>query len=329
MSSRGASSSKRSDGISIISNPYPSSVEGPGASIDDPMFVLSSPERGPSHVSGLIAGDIGPLTIPTRQRPLSSVTRPRRGVSVMLPASQNASSLYNRNIIRGPPSVILQSRSARASNSGGSAIADAVNNPNPLRRLSETYRAELREAELRLRESERRAAERRERLERESAARHAQALATAPPRIPLAPAPSATRPRRRRRNVGWRKDRLKPLTAENLYKTSVRPPVGTTDREHQRCAICLQIKSHPVSYACGHSHCYVCIRLWLEEQWSCPVCRDIMHRVPTKNIDYDKGLEYDFPLRKDQSVVLYSWKGLRFPKEEVQLLDADDELDDI
>ncbi|KAJ7130746.1 hypothetical protein C8R43DRAFT_1133836 [Mycena crocata] len=80
---------------------------------------------------------------------------------------------------------------------------------------------------------------------------------------------------------GARNDRVSPLLVEDLWDSPHGPPyvAGSVSEEFQ-CGICLQLKSHPVSYTCGHSHCYSCIRVWLEEQWSCPDCRAIITVAP-------------------------------------------------
>ncbi|KAJ7860157.1 hypothetical protein B0H13DRAFT_2355763 [Mycena leptocephala] len=59
------------------------------------------------------------------------------------------------------------------------------------------------------------------------------------------------RPGRRRRQIGWRTARVFPLTHDDLYLTAARPQTMYTDRSHHSCGVCLQVKSHPVSYACG------------------------------------------------------------------------------
>jgi hypothetical protein len=74
------------------------------------------------------------------------------------------------------------------------------------------------------------------------------------------------------------------LTVDELYIGGARPVNLTTsdDRAHHTCSVCLQVKSHPVMYVsilccqdyldiltdlpctrcqCGHSYCYVCIRM--------------------------------------------------------------------
>ncbi|KAJ7036056.1 hypothetical protein C8F04DRAFT_1258431 [Mycena alexandri] len=121
---------------------------------------------------------------------------------------------------------------------------------------------------------------------------------------------------RDRRRRGSRGIRDVPLQRDDLYVGSERPPPLTSDRAHQTCSLCLQVKSHPVAYMCGHSHCYVCIRLHLETDWLCPIpdCRQVMRRAPHRHLPEEEGLMLDFPERNDRSAVTYDWEGLTFPR---------------
>jgi hypothetical protein len=69
------------------------------------------------------------------------------------------------------------------------------------------------------------------------------------------------------------------------------------------------------SYKCGHSYCYVCIRLRLEEEWSCPYpdCNRVMQRAPKEDVGEAETVAADYPERVDKSRVAYSWDGLEFP----------------
>ncbi|KAJ7506692.1 hypothetical protein B0H11DRAFT_2219375 [Mycena galericulata] len=117
--------------------------------------------------------------------------------------------------------------------------------------------------------------------------------------------------------LGWREPRDEELTRTDLLVNGVAPTPRETNRSHQRCGICLHVKSHPVSYTCGHSHCYVCIRLWLEQRWVCPTCVTVMNIPPHRNYEEEAGIALDFPDWVDESVVEYSWEGLRFPRRQV------------
>lgn len=121
----------------------------------------------------------------------------------------------------------------------------------------------------------------------------------------------------------------RPLESNDLYMGPDRPPAVDGVHEEHLCNICLCLKSHPVTYAsicyklfcthhqtrrymCGHGHCYVCVRLWLERDWRCPECRSAITSPPFRVISEEKSIERihgDW----DNSVVLYDWSGLRFP----------------
>ncbi|KAJ7038834.1 hypothetical protein C8F04DRAFT_1255758 [Mycena alexandri] len=123
------------------------------------------------------------------------------------------------------------------------------------------------------------------------------------------------------RHRGRRDIRDVPLTEDDLYVGPDRPAPLHTDRTHQTCSLCLQVKAHPVSYLCGHSHCYVCIRLHLENDWRCPIahCRSLMRRAPFRHHDEEEGIAFDFPDREDRSAVTYDWDGLTFPRPPVHV----------
>jgi hypothetical protein len=66
---------------------------------------------------------------------------------------------------------------------------------------------------------------------------------------------------------------------------------------------------------CGHSYCYVCIRLRLEVHWTCPHlnCNRTIRKAPTIDVGEAETVEADYPDRVDKSQVSYSWEGLSFP----------------
>jgi hypothetical protein len=66
-------------------------------------------------------------------------------------------------------------------------------------------------------------------------------------------------------------------------------------------------------YMCGHSHCYACIRRWLEYKWTCPTCRAGIICSPFPNEAKAEAIARDHPEWVDLSTVTYSFKGLRFP----------------
>ncbi|KAJ7652311.1 hypothetical protein B0H17DRAFT_1214976 [Mycena rosella] len=118
---------------------------------------------------------------------------------------------------------------------------------------------------------------------------------------------------------GWRRPRTHPLTEEALWKYREGPPDQLATYEHHMCTVCHFVKSHPVSYTCGHSHCYVCVRLWLERKWTCPECRKPMDRAPFRHYPEEQGIESEYPGWGDNSVVDYSFEGLTFPTVETVL----------
>jgi hypothetical protein len=65
---------------------------------------------------------------------------------------------------------------------------------------------------------------------------------------------------------------------------------------------------------CGHEHCYVCIRKWLEGSWECPICSAQISSEPEENPDRELSIAADHPDWVNASIVNYSWDGLRFPK---------------
>ncbi|KAJ7229598.1 hypothetical protein C8J57DRAFT_1534350 [Mycena rebaudengoi] len=145
--------------------------------------------------------------------------------------------------------------------------------------------------------------------------------------LPVPPPPSraATRIRAHAdpaRYDGWRAEQETELTTEKLLLDDVAPPVKTTNQDHQRCGICLHLKSYPVLYvSLRHSHCYICIRVWLEHEWTCPTCRTTMYSPLFRNYEMEEGIRLDHPDWRDNSIVNYSFKGLRFPKPRMIVLD--------
>ncbi|KAJ7440833.1 hypothetical protein B0H11DRAFT_2252652 [Mycena galericulata] len=115
------------------------------------------------------------------------------------------------------------------------------------------------------------------------------------------------------RETGQRAEREEALTEADLYLGDARPPPGEPKPYH-RCTICTGVKSHPVSFMCGHSNCYVCIRLWLELKWTCPECVAIIKSAPFRHYGEEASIANDYPEWDDQSKVAYNWDGLVFPR---------------
>ncbi|KAJ7325479.1 hypothetical protein DFH08DRAFT_886696 [Mycena albidolilacea] len=114
--------------------------------------------------------------------------------------------------------------------------------------------------------------------------------------------------------LGWRKPRVEALVHADLWVAGEGPPEQLPILDHHECGICRHVKSHPVSYLCGHSHCYVCIRLSLEHEWTCPDCRTPMYHAPFRHWGEEASLASTYPDWNDESIVNYGWDGLIFPK---------------
>ncbi|KAJ6489317.1 hypothetical protein C8R47DRAFT_1215664 [Mycena vitilis] len=103
-----------------------------------------------------------------------------------------------------------------------------------------------------------------------------------------------------RRPNGWRLRRATPLTQNALYLTDERPPLQ--DR---------QVSPLP----CGHTFCYVCIRIYFETTWNCPACDAIVTRAPKPDSDSETVIALAYGTEwNDTSVVIGTWDGLSFPK---------------
>ncbi|KAJ7430010.1 hypothetical protein B0H11DRAFT_2264452 [Mycena galericulata] len=159
---------------------------------------------------------------------------------------------------------------------------------------------------------------------------------TPPPRPPpRSPPTGRTRIRpaayrdysRHLRRFGQREPRTNPLTEEDLYVDCVLPTIQHTDEAtaYLQCGICLNAKSHPVSYACGHSHCYACIRLSLEKTFRCPECKTRMRAPPHRQYAEEHAIAKEFPEWINPCHVLYDWNGLTFPKGLLIEVTTDDE----
>ncbi|KAJ7433908.1 hypothetical protein B0H11DRAFT_2259000 [Mycena galericulata] len=127
------------------------------------------------------------------------------------------------------------------------------------------------------------------------------------PRIRPRPVPGA--------DAGTRAPREEDLSESDLYLDAARPPVLEPRQPHHKCGICFAVKSHPVSYKCGHSHCYTCIRVWLEKRWTCPECVTGHELRAFPSFRGENALAADYPERaQDHSRVSYSFADLKFPR---------------
>ncbi|KAJ7466767.1 hypothetical protein B0H11DRAFT_1921664 [Mycena galericulata] len=263
-------------------------VSSPGSTLDTPLRVDQS-------------GAVVPRLLPTPPRP-------RQG-GPLNPLLVDHTGAIVPVLLPTPP----RARTRRRANENTRPRAPPINRgpastPRPPARLTERERAQLRAS----------VAERR-RIYRQRAQAEARAAGAVdrsrhrPPRVRRGPLGTAAG-RAAAALAGARVARDRPLTREQLWLNGIGPPEQTTDRKHQQCGICLQVKSHPVSYLCGHSHCYACVRVWLEQSWVCPLCTQIMWDAPHRNYIEEAGIACDFPDWHDTSIVSYSWDGLTFPR---------------
>ncbi|KAJ7606397.1 hypothetical protein DFH06DRAFT_1348106 [Mycena polygramma] len=138
-----------------------------------------------------------------------------------------------------------------------------------------------------------------------------------PERVILEPGRGA-RTRVRYCTAGSRAKREDPLTTDALWLTLDRPPVLTATVADNECGLCHSVKSHPVRYSCGHSHCYVCVRLWLEHSWECPdyLCGLTMRAPPCADLGEEERIAETEKGFVDKTRVDYTWDGLIFPVRE-------------
>ncbi|KAJ7643143.1 hypothetical protein DFH06DRAFT_1333926 [Mycena polygramma] len=111
---------------------------------------------------------------------------------------------------------------------------------------------------------------------------------------------------------GIRDQRDEALTVEDLWKPGSGPPHIDAVATEDNCTICLQLKSHPVFYTCGHGHCYTCVRIWLEEHWECPQCKATITQEPFR-IEAVESFVRRIYGDWDTSTIAYDWSGLTFP----------------
>ncbi|KAJ7154952.1 hypothetical protein C8R43DRAFT_1126336 [Mycena crocata] len=114
---------------------------------------------------------------------------------------------------------------------------------------------------------------------------------------------------------GWRLSRATPLTHEDLWVDGVGPQVQLPKEPHHKCGICRHVKSHPVTNFCGHSYCYVCIRLWFEHEFTCPECMTVVWLAPMRQFAEEAYLRSAYPEwhQADLSKVRYKWIDLVLP----------------
>ncbi|KAJ7483686.1 hypothetical protein B0H11DRAFT_1914569 [Mycena galericulata] len=232
----------------------------------------------------------------------------------VLPA-ENGRQTNQLRINKGPPSTIprdLARPGAAAVHRAASGVAGPSGlTPGLAREVTEAIRSLSRPEPNAGEPRPEEVAHRRERRAREARDQRERLAYTAlHPHVPVARARIGTRMRRRlaaEGDTGTRAVRDHPLTEQDLYLDAARPELLEARQPHHKCGICFAVKSHPVSYKCGHSHCYACIRIWLEKRWTCPDCVTVMTCAPFRHFGEENGLAADYPGRQDQSRVSYSF----------------------
>ncbi|KAF7372486.1 E3 ubiquitin-protein ligase TRIM39-like [Mycena venus] len=111
---------------------------------------------------------------------------------------------------------------------------------------------------------------------------------------------------------GKREAHAVPLTEEELYLNNKRPTVFMFPMVQYVCSLCHNLLSHPVSYPCKHSNCYVCIRVSLETSWECPLCEKTLTKRPIRDKDVEREIATHYG-DWDGSSISYDWAGLSFP----------------
>ncbi|KAJ7073669.1 hypothetical protein C8F01DRAFT_1360496 [Mycena amicta] len=92
------------------------------------------------------------------------------------------------------------------------------------------------------------------------------------------------------------------------------PPLTTDVDLNLLCRICRTVKSHSVLLMCGHSFCFVCARLTLNDDFKCAVCGVLQYRPPIAFAQEREKIVAAIAPEVDESVVLFNWSGVRFPR---------------
>ncbi|KAJ7049775.1 hypothetical protein C8F01DRAFT_1348956 [Mycena amicta] len=92
------------------------------------------------------------------------------------------------------------------------------------------------------------------------------------------------------------------------------PPLTTDVDLNLICRICRTVKSHSVLLMCGHSFCFVCARLTLNDDFKCAVCGVLQYRPPIPFPQERETISLAIAPEVDQSMVVFNWSGVRFPR---------------
>ncbi|KAJ7496074.1 hypothetical protein B0H11DRAFT_1910337 [Mycena galericulata] len=300
-------------------------VRSRGGTSDNPWPVSSSPPPAPQ--------DVAPSAPSVAPRPVAT-THPLRKIRIF-----DSPPLSNTlRINKGPPSTIPRDLARRqgATSDFAAAARRAIGTISPLppvpndreRHAQAIERQRQRRRDARDRRQADDARINRATAEYEEARQALVALAT------NAPPARASRPRIRPNcagtpldPLGWRAPHEEELTRDDLLLNGVAPTPRETNRSHQRCGICLHIKSHPVSQVVSliPPPCTP-VGTAIATCASASGSSSVMNMPPHRNYEEEAGLALDFPDWVDESVVDYSWEGLRFPRCRVIIApDSDDE----
>ncbi|KAJ7060347.1 hypothetical protein C8F01DRAFT_1136376 [Mycena amicta] len=128
------------------------------------------------------------------------------------------------------------------------------------------------------------------------------------------------RPKRGSVHTGWRRSSAAGVPKGAIVRSGKLPPYLEPRAPHHKCSICHGVKMHPVTSGCGHTHCFACLRVWLQTSWKCPVCMAVHYHPPVRNYDLEDWLMDEYPAAAaDSSTVTYNWDSLVFPTEGVVL----------
>lgn len=72
-----------------------------------------------------------------------------------------------------------------------------------------------------------------------------------------------------------------------LNKQAVLNPVKDPSKYDYKCIICYEEQEDPVALRCGHIFCYKCIKRWISDHSTCPLCRTQF--VDFKYIEFSDG----------------------------------------
>lgn len=72
-----------------------------------------------------------------------------------------------------------------------------------------------------------------------------------------------------------------------LNKQAVLSPISDISKCNYKCIICYETQEDPVALRCGHIFCYKCIKRWISDHSTCPLCRSQF--VDFRYIEFSDG----------------------------------------